>query len=413
MNTVKPITRASISALKPGDEIRDKDLKGFGARRRGKTITYFVHTRILRRQHWITIGTDGSPWTPDSARKHAAKIIYAAKTGVDPRTFKDIDVTLTFEDVFNRFIDDREPHLGPRTAKEYRRVATTTFKPFFKAKPFGTICYQDMAELHRNMASRPAAANHAIALAKTVFSWATKEGLRPDTRNPCLGIKFYKRDSRARFLTIDDLQRLAETFRWALSTGVASPTQISAIMFLLFTGARRTEVFTLQRSFVDRHRMLAHLPKSKTGAKVLHLNPHAMSILEAIPEVPDNPYYFVGRFPGTCISEIKCPWDKIRTKAGLENFRLHDFRHSFASFAADGGATAQAVGAVLGHASIETTKIYMHLFNGRAKETTTAAANRMHEIIAANAPLQSPPGKRLNLAFLRRRPLLPRQQPAL
>jgi len=415
MKHVKPITRSSVSALKPGDEIRDPALKGFGARYRGKTITYFVHTRIHRRQHWITIGTDGSPWTPDTARKHATKIIYAAKTGADPRTFKDIDITLTFETVFNRYIAAREPHLAPSTAAEYRRMAAKVLIPYFKQKPFGSITREDMTHFHRSMASRPGAANHNLCMAKQVFFWAEKEGLAPDLKNPCLNIKFYKRNSRAQFLSIEDLGRLSEAFRWALSRAEVTPAQLSAILFLMFTGARRGEAFSLQRSFVDRHRMLAHLPTSKTGAKVLHLNAHAMAVLDGIPEVEGNPYYFVGRFPGTCISEIRKPWDKIRKRAQLEKFRLHDFRHSFASFAADGGATAQTVGAVLGHASIETTKIYMHLFANRAKETTTDTADRLHAIISATPAItdQASRKQRLRLTFLRRRPFLPRQQPSV
>jgi integrase len=386
MKPDKKITTKDIDALQEGQEIRDPILKGFGARRRKKGVSYFVHTEIMRRQVWVTIGTHGNPWTTELARDRATKILYAAKTGMDPRTFKDIDRNITFQVVFNRYIAACEPHLGPSSAKEYRRLATQQLIPYFKQRPFGTITREDMVDLHRSMADRPSAANHLIVFARIVFNWAKAEKIPGPAENPCDNIKLYKRESIARFLTVDDLGRLAEACRWALSTGTATPTQVSAILLLLLTGARRSEIFSLKREQVDRHRMVAHI-KTKTGKRALPLNPHAMAILESVQEVEGNPHYFAGRVPGKHITEIRKPWDKIRKRAKLQKFRMHDFRHSFASFAADGGATAQAVGSILGHASIETTKIYMHLFNNRARETSTSTANTVLAIFSSpNAP---------------------------
>lgn len=416
MNIAKSVTLASIKTLNPGDVLRDPVLKGFGARRRSAAITYFVQTRINGQQRFFTIGTHGTPWTPEKARERATQILYAAKNGIDLDAYRDVDLSLTFTDVFKLFFEATEHELKASTAKEYRRIAKVTLSPFFATKPFATISHRDAADLHRKLKDRPSAANHALKLAKAVFYWAEENNLWKGDKNPCAKVKLYPTCARAQFLSVDDLKRLAHSFRWALATGAATPLQLSAILMLLFTGSRRGEVFTLQRSWVDRHRMLAHLPDSKTGSKVLHLNPQAMAVLDGIPEVEGNPHYFPGARPGKCISGVRKPWDRIRKHAKLDRFRLHDLRHSFASFAADGGATAQAVGAVLGHASIETTKIYLHLFNNRATETTVAAARRMHGIIASQAPALVPTsGQRrsLNLTFLRRRPFLPRQKPGV
>lgn len=416
MNIAKSITHTSVKTLQPGDILRDPVLKGFGARRRSASVTYFVQTRINHQQRFFTIGMHGNPWTPEKARERATQILYAAKNGIDLETYRDVDLTLTFADVFALYIESTAHELKASTAKEYRRIAKATLSPFFGTKPFATIAHADAAELHRSLRDRPSAANHALKLAKAVFYWAEENNRWKGEKNPCAKVKLYPTSARATFLSIDDLGRLADSFRWALATGAATPLHLSAILLLLFTGSRRGEIFTLQRAWVDRHRMLAHLPDSKTGSKVLHLNPQAMAILDGIPEVEGNPHYFPGAKPGKCISGVRKPWDRIRKHAKLERFRLHDFRHSFASFAADGGATAHAVGAVLGHASIETTKIYLHLFNNRATETTVAAAQRMQGIIAAQAPPQIPApdrARRLNLTFLRRRPFLPRQQPSV
>lgn len=382
MNHQKSITLASVTSLKPGDVIRDPALKGFGARRRGKIVSYFVQTRVHRRLRWFTIGNHLSPWTPETARQRAKDILHAADKNVDLIAAEtDPEAGLAIEVVFDRFFEDREPYFKCSTFKEFKRVSDKVILPRFKKRVFNSITRSEVSAFHRSLRNKPSAANHALAVLKQVFNWASANTLCGDKKNPCLDIQMFKSGSRAKFLTTDDVARLAEGCRQALMRDEATPFMIAAILTLLFTGARRGEIFTLKRSYVDRQRMLAHLPDSKTGSKVLQLNPVVMAILESVPEIEGNPYYFVGRFKGTCLTEIYKPWSKIRKYAKLEHFRIHDLRHSFASFAADSGASAKTVGALLGHASVETTKLYIHMFNNRARETSDATAQTIYAAI--------------------------------
>ena len=384
MNHHKPITLASVASLKSGDSIRDTTLKGFGARRRGKNVSYFVQTRVHRRLRWFTIGNHLSPWTPETARQRAKDILHAADKNVDlVATETTYHTGLTIQEVFDRFFEDREPYFKTSTFKEFRRLSNKVILPHFKRRVFTSITRADVAAFHRGLRKTPSAANHALAVLKQVFNWADANSLCGDRKNPCLDIQMFKSGNRAKFLTTDDVARLAEGCRTALVRDEATPFMIAAILTLLFTGARRGEIFTLKRSYVDKQRMSAHLPDSKTGSKVLQLNPIAMSILDSVPEIEGNPYFFVGRFKGTCLTEIYKPWSKIRKYAKLEHFRIHDLRHSFASFAADSGASAKTVGHLLGHASVETTKLYIHMFNNRAKEAAEVTA---HTIYAAFNP---------------------------
>ncbi|CFX30157.1 putative Integrase family protein [Candidatus Filomicrobium marinum] len=392
MNIIKSITQTTIKALGPGDTIRDTNLRGFGARRRKNTITFFVKTRYRGSQRWITIGSHPA-WSADKARQRASDILrnvdkHFQRTVASPAT---ADPYLTFKEAFDRFAVAHGPFIKPRTLKEYTRIANRVIVPYFKDKPLKDFKRADCSAFHQSLIMVPSAANHARALISLVFNWAIIEELIPEALNPTRGVRKYKEISRAQFLSQDDLKRLAKAMHEALLRNEASRIQVATILLLLFTGARRSEIFTLKRNYVDRHRMIAHLPDSKTGKKVLHLGPFAMSILDAIPEVDGNPYYMVGRKAGSCISEIKKPWDKIRKRAGLEGFRLHDFRHSFASFAGDQGASARAVGALLGHASIETTKLYLHIFNQRAKETSRQTGQAIDNILSGALILQTSP----------------------
>lgn len=393
MNISKSITLSSVTALKKGDTLRDTTLKGFGARRRGSTVTYFVQTRIHRRLRWFTIGTHNSPWTPETARARAKDILYAADQNTDIQAKdKANQAPLSIEEVFRLFFEDRAAYFKPSTLKEFKRVTDKTILPYFKKRDFISITRQEASAFHRSMRSTPSAANHALAVLKQAFNWADATELITDKKNPCLNIQMFRQAKKASFLTHADVARLAEGCRKAMRRGEATPFMVAAIMTLLFTGARRGEIFTLKRSYVDRQRLIAHLPDSKTGAKVLHLNPVVMAILDSVPEIEGNPYYFVGRFEDTCLTEIYRPWSKIRIYAKLEHLRMHDLRHSFASFAADTGATAKTVGALLGHASVDTTKIYVHLFDNRAKEAATQTAQTIYAALNPTAlPLPQSP----------------------
>lgn len=382
----KPVTLTTIATLNAGDIIRDTTLKGFGARRNASSITYFVQTRINRRLRWITIGAHQSPWTPDTARKRAKEILLAANKNIDLKEAeKPAQSGLSIEALFKQFFEDREPYFKPSTHKEFSRVAKKVIIPHFKGRDVTTITRLEVSAFHRSLKAKPSAANHALAVLKQVYNWASVNDLTGTTRNPCLNIQMFKTASRARFLSNDDVARLSEGCRLALERNEATPFMVAAILFLLFTGARRTEVFTLKRNYVDKQRLIAHLPDSKTGSKVLHLNPVAMTILDSIPEIEGNPYYFIGRFKGTCLTEIYKPWSKIRKYAKLEHFRLHDLRHSFASFAADNGASAKTVGSLLGHASVETTKLYVHMFDNRAKQAAATTASSIYAAFTQEA----------------------------
>jgi len=103
---------------------------------------------------------------------------------------------------------------------------------------------------------------------------------------------------------------------------------------LLFTGARLSEILTLKWAFVDFERSLLLLPDSKTGQKIVRLNQHAAAVLHKLPRIADNPYVIAGRRAGSHLINLQKPWRRIRALAGLDDVRIHDLRHSFASVAA-------------------------------------------------------------------------------
>ena len=113
------------------------------------------------------------------------------------------------------------------------------------------------------------------------------------------------------------------------------------------------------RCQLERRRL--RLPDSKTGARVVHLNKLAVSILSRIQPTPDNRHVIVGSLPQQHLVNLQKPWRRIRAQAELEDVRLHDLRHSFASIAAGLGEDLNMIGKLLGHTQAQTTLRYAHL----------------------------------------------------
>ena len=105
----------------------------------------------------------------------------------------------------------------------------------------------------------------------------------------------------------------------------------------------------------------------------------ALEVLTHIPCLRHNPYVICGEKPGTCLVNLQKPWRRIRRAAGLDDLRLHDLRHSFASVAAAQGLSLPVIGALLGHSQPSTTARYAHL----AQDPLAKANEKISRMITA------------------------------
>jgi integrase len=141
------------------------------------------------------------------------------------------------------------------------------------------------------------------------------------------------------------------------------------------------EILTLKWSYVDLERRLLLLPDSKTGAKPIVLNEPSIEVLKSLPRLKNNPWVIAARKDGLHIYSLQDSWEAVRNKAGVPDVRIHDLRHSFASFAVLAGGTLPVLGSLLGHTSPATTARYVHLAKGPvaalAESTARAIAQAM------------------------------------
>lgn len=194
------ITKEKVERLPAGSMLWDEDLHGFGVRRqRGKPV-YFVKLRIDGKQRWLTIGKHGSPWTAQTARKEAHRLIGSVHGGSDPATVRDRKRDEpTVSKVLDRYLKEYVAvHNKASTAGEIKKHVEKDLKPEFGTFRIGSLGRSDIVRWHATYSDRPYYGNRALAYLRKALSLASKDWeLRPD--NPALGVKMFPEPKRERF----------------------------------------------------------------------------------------------------------------------------------------------------------------------------------------------------------------------
>lgn len=406
------ITQAAVARLGTGEAIFDTEIRGFLVQANKASKSYRLKTIIGRRQAMITIGTHGSPWTVEQARRRALYLLSEIAGGRDPRIQAAGPSAITVAQLAELFISqhaeakkrsssvstDRKnldnhiiPLLGSTVVSELTANHIENFKLAVKAGR--TRPPDPKAQLKRQgggllVRGGPGVANRCLTLLSTMLNLAEHWGYRPKQSNPVRGITRFKESPRERYLIESEIRRLFDTLDAAEATEL--PSAILAIRLLMLTGARLSEILTLEWNQLAPDCRTARLPQSKTGAKTLVFPPMAASLLSAAPKVIDNPFVIPGGKRGSHLVDLQRPWQRVRRAAGIPDVRLHDLRHTFASMAVMNGVPLTTVGELLGHTKPETTKRYAH-FN---PETLHAAASKVSEAFdRLAAPKPSPTGR--------------------
>jgi integrase len=125
----------------------------------------------------------------------------------------------------------------------------------------------------------------------------------------------------------------------------------------------------LKWQHVDLERGLLFLPESKTGRKTIILNAPTIAVFSGLDRI--GPYVIPGD------DDLKRPWEAVSKRAGLAGVRLHDLRHTYASFGAGGGLGLPIIGKLLGHSQASTTARYPHLDNDPLRRASESIAGRI------------------------------------
>ena len=355
----------------------DTELTGFGVRvyPSGAKV-YVVQSRGPGGPKRVAVGRHGVV-TTDQARRRAALMIARIKAGEAPTSAHEPgpDPGPTVAVLAERYFREHVVvHCKPGTAKAYRHRLEKHILPAFGHLPIGALDRRQVSTLHYKLRKTPIAANEAIDALSRMFNRAEAWGLAPAGGNPCRHVVKYRRHRRERFLTEEEFRRLGRTLDAREAEGRVSVHAAAALRLLMLTGCRCNEILTLRWDDVHLDANEIRLPVSKTGPRVVPLSPAAARVLAGLPRLPGNPWVIAGRRPGTRLSHIAYYWYQVREPAGLDDVRIHDLRHSFASRALALGESLPMIGKLLGHTKMETTARYAHLARDSIRESASRVA---------------------------------------
>ena len=240
--------------------------------------------------------------------------------------------------------------------------------------PMGQITVPQFSRLVQSMLDRglaPGTVNKILIFLRYAYKLALRWKVEGVTHNPVTEVPNLRNDYKIeRYLTRDQMGRLLAAVRRSENTVLGH-----IVPFLIYTGARKREVLNARWADIDWRRKSWAIPRTKSG-KVRHvpLSKGALEILQAIRPVPTlggprlPEFIFINPRTGKPFVTIFISWNTARCEAGLPELRLHDLRHSFASFLVNAGRSLYEVQELLGHASIQTTSRYAHLSRERLAE---------------------------------------------
>ncbi len=408
--TKQKITKRVIESAAVPDvgerRIWDTEIAGFCLRIYSGTATRAGHTarparkifaikyRVRGVQRWLTLGEYGegpNKLTADRARKEAASVVVDARRGIDPGEARRRIVGLTVKDLVEHYLE-KGPNDKPTKRAATWAVDRTNLErhvvPLLGRLPLETISRDHITSMIRSITAGKTArdvktirrgrsivkggagiADRTFSTLRAAINWAIDKGhfVGP---NPCAKVQRELRPVTERFLSEAQAKSLIAALDDLEAQATISERQGAVFRLLLLTGARRNEIAGLRWTEVDFDRRRLVLPPSRTkaggrtGDRRISLNEQAFRILERLYETRARSLFV---FPaskgnsGYATSEPKIWRNKVLPKAGLEGVRIHDLRHSFASFALADGASLPMIGKALGHANSRATERYAHL----------------------------------------------------
>ncbi len=368
----------------------DRNLPGFGVRvyPSGRKV-YVVQSRGPGGIRRVSLGRHGD-LAPERARRQAMEAIDRIKRGEEP--VPAAAPVFTVADLAQRYMAAHvEPNCNAHTKGIYRGSLENHILPALGTKAVSQVERADAAALHYRLRETPRAANRALMVLSKMFSLAEAWGLAPPGGNPCRYVIRYREGMRERFLSAEEYRRVGVALCALEARGPLPARAAAALRLLMLTGCRLGEILSLRWDDIDRGSGSLRLRDAKTGARMVVLTPAALRVLSGVRRVRRSPWVFAGKEAGRRLSQLTSYWHFVRERAGVEDVRVHDLRHSYASRALALGESLAMIGRLLGHADVGSTARYAHLARdaekvavARVGDSIEADLLRLHAVLAAH-----------------------------
>lgn len=375
---LKRILAEELARVIPGDAGKRRSkfdcvLPGFGERIHPSGRKSWVLQRTMGgKQRLVTIG-NAAILSERIAKDVARRLILRLELGQNPADKKQRGrKTPTYSAFLQSYWDLAAPTWKPSTREINGIYRRNHLDHAFAGKFLDEISHADAVRWHAALTRRsgPGAANRAMEILRAMFGKAEAWGYLPEHSNPFRGIRRNKGRKIERFLSEDEMARLGHALADARDE---KPLEVAVISLLALTGCRRGEILNLTWGEVQGRKL--KLADSKTGPRIVWLGQEARAMLDRLARAEKHERVFP--FEVQPSSAIDGFWRNLRRKAGLEDVRLHDLRHNYASLAARSSETLPMIGNLLGHKDIRTTARYSHLHDAGLLEASAGIAERI------------------------------------
>ncbi len=372
---------------KPRRDVRwDEQLPGFGVRiYPSGHKAYILSYRYIGRKRLMKLADVGI-FTLSQARDLARKTIARVINDEDPLEEREkAKRGETIRNLCEAYLE-RHAKIHKKSWRRDERQIKQFINPAWGAHKVEAIKRRDVAALHHMIGIKrgtPYEANRTISMLSKMFALAKQWGyLEESAPNPARNIQKFKEEKRDRWITVEELPRLAKAIEEEQNFYARA-----AIWLYLLTGLRRSELLSAKWDDVDWNRKEICIPDTKSGQKhYLPLSKRAHTLLEFLPHVEGNPYILPGKKEGSHLINITKPWYRIRKRAGIEDVRLHDLRRTVGSWMAQDGKSLHLIGRVLNHKKESTTAIYARFGQDNVREALESHAQKLISIAKVELP---------------------------
>ncbi|MDE0173782.1 MAG: site-specific integrase [Defluviicoccus sp.] len=378
----RKITDAAIARLRPREReytVWDRNISGLGVRVRptgGKT--WVLLEEVGGRSKRVSLGPVSTMAVAEARRRCHERRARPEPAGL-ARPVRAVPL-------FRDFVEGewKEAHFDrykPSSKKGIRWVLAVRLLPAFGSRPLDRIAPTEVGKWFDAWSrTAPGGANKGLELLRQIMNFAIARGHLE--KNPTQDIRLNRRTRLTRFLSREEIARLHRALD--AQTHAGNRQQADIVRLLLLTGCRKSEILRLRWSEIREDGLV--LADSKTGPRRVPLNSQARRIIDGQPRT-ESPFVFPSPLDRSRPRSHELPlWCRVREEAGIEDVRLHDLRHTYASHAVMNGVPVPVVSRMLGHSNVRMTLRYAHLGDRDMERTAESIGRSVAAIMGLEQP---------------------------